>query len=42
MLILLMPEPAIDVAALEQLFVPTGIVDPATFEHQYGVGFHQY
>ena len=42
MLILLMPEPAIDVAALEEFVVPSGIIDLAAFEHQYDVGFHQH
>jgi hypothetical protein len=42
MLILLVPEPAIDIATLEQLVVPTGVVDPATFEHQDRVGGYQH
>ena len=40
--VLLVPEPAIDVAALEQLVMPAEIVDPAAFEHQDHVGVHQH
>jgi len=39
---LLVPQPAIDIAALEQLVVPTGIVDPAAFEDQHSVGLYQH
>jgi len=42
MLILLVPEPAIYIAALEQLIMPAAIVDPAALEDEYGVGIHQY
>src|SRR4029077_21263724 len=41
MLGLLMPEPAIDVAALEQLDMPADVVDPAAVEHENRVGAHQ-
>src|SRR6516162_4833754 len=42
MVILLMPEPAIDVAALQQLVVWTGVVEPAALKHQHGVGLHEH
>src|SRR5712672_1996459 len=42
MLMLLVPEPAIDIAALEQLVVPSGVVNPAALQHQYHVGGYQH
>ncbi len=39
---LLVPEPAIDIAALEQLVVPSGVVNPAALQHQYHVGGYQH
>ena len=37
-LVLLVPQPAVDVAALEQLVVRADIVDPAALEHEDRVG----
>src|SRR6201997_4520888 len=42
MLILLVPEPTINVAALEQLVMPTAVVHSAALENQYRVGVYQY
>src|SRR5271166_3620813 len=42
MLVLLVPEPAIDIAALEQLVVPADVVDPAAVEHEDRIGRHQH
>src|ERR1700751_1662185 len=41
MLVLLVPQPAVDVATLEQLVMTTGVVEPPAFEHQDHVGFDQ-
>src|SRR5215471_6166821 len=42
MLILLVPEPAINVAALEQFFVSAAVVDAAAFEDEHGVGVYEH
>src|SRR6516164_9739913 len=42
MLVLLMPEPAIDIAALEELVVAADVVDPAPVEHEDSVRGYQH
>ena len=42
MLVLLVPEPAIDIAAVEEFDVAAAIIDTAAFEHEDRVGRHQH
>ena len=42
MLVLLMPEPAIDIAALEELVVAADVVNPAPVEHEDSIRGYQH
>ena len=42
MLVLLVPEPAIDIAALEELVVVADVVNPAPVEHENRIGRYQH
>jgi hypothetical protein len=42
MLILLIPKPAVDIAALEELVVTTDVINTAALEHEDFIGAHQH